>query len=108
MGQRKNSGSLPQQTPASTIEGRENQLISLAIDEAERLMREQKASSQIITHFLNLATVKAQKELELLELQKELVKAKTDNIKADRERGELYSLAINAMRKYSGMDDDDE
>lgn len=102
-GKTNNQDKTIEQSPASTIEGRENQLIALAVDEAERLLRERKASSQIITHYLNLATVKAHKELEMLELQKELVKAKTENIRADKEREEMYLKAIAAMKDYSGF-----
>ena len=36
--------------PALTPEARENQLISLAVDLAERQLREGTASSQVITH----------------------------------------------------------
>ena len=36
---RENSDGIPDQSPASTIEGRENQMIALAVDEAERLLR---------------------------------------------------------------------
>lgn len=101
---KENIDSFPEQSPASTVEGRESQMIALAVDEAERLLREHKASSQIITHYLNLATVKAHKELEMLELQKEMIKAKTENIKADREREELYNRVIQAVREYSGYE----
>ena len=42
--------------PAKTPKGRENQLISLAVDLAEKQLQEGTASSQVITHFLKLGT----------------------------------------------------
>ena len=44
--------------PALTPEARENQLISLAVDLAERQLLEGTASSQVITHYLKLGSTK--------------------------------------------------
>ena len=46
--------------PALTPESRENQMIALAIDLAEKQLQEGTASSQVITHFLKLGTTKAE------------------------------------------------
>ena len=48
--------------PALTAEARENQMISLAVDLAEKQLQEGTASSQVITHFLKLGTTKAELE----------------------------------------------
>lgn len=48
--------------PATTPEARENQLIALAMDEAERKIREGTASSQLICHFLKLGSEKERLE----------------------------------------------
>lgn len=103
---RKTGGSSGE-SPAITIEGRENQLISLAVDAAEKQLREGTASSQIITTLLKYATSQAKLEKEILELQKELIKAKTENLKASQYRDELYKEAIAAMREYGGYEDAD-
>ena len=50
--------------PALSPEARENQLISLAVDLAEKQLIEGTASAQVITHYLKLATVKEQLERE--------------------------------------------
>ena len=52
--------------PALTPEARENQLISLAMDQAEQQLMDGTASSQVITHFLKLATSKTALEKEKL------------------------------------------
>ena len=89
--------------PATTPEGRENQLIALAIDVAEKQLREGTASAQVVTHFLKLASSKEKLEREKLELENELIKAKTENLQSQKNIEELYSNAIVAMQTYSGM-----
>lgn len=88
--------------PASTPEARENQLISLAVDLAERQLLEGTASSQVITHYLKLGTQKERIEREILEKQKELIEAKTQNLQSAQRIEELYTNALNAMRSYGG------
>ena len=51
---------------ATTSEKRENELIALAVDLAEEQLRAGTASSQVITHFLKLATEKEKLEREKL------------------------------------------
>ena len=97
--------------PATTPEARENQLIALAVDLAEKQLLEGTASSQVITHYLKLGTQKEKLEREILESKKELMKAQTENLQAAKRIEELYTNALNAMKHYSGQDmqeDDDE
>jgi len=93
--------------PAATPEGRENQLIALAVDLAEKQLLEGTASSQVISHYLKLGSTKERIEKEILLHQKELIKAKTESIKSAKRVEELYSNALNAMRTYSGRGGDD-
>ena len=99
--------------PAITPEARENQMIALAVDLAEKQLIEGTASSQVITHYLKLATTKEKIEREILEKQKELIVAKTENLQSAKRIEELYSNALKAMQNYSGQtcsmeDDEDE
>ena len=89
-------------TPASTQEGREAQLISLAIDLAEQQLRDGTASAQVITHYLKLGSSREKIEKEILEKQRDLVTAKTEALQSSRTSEELYSKAIEAMKRYSG------
>ena len=91
---------------ALTPEGRESQLISLAIDLAEKQLREGTASSQVIAHFLKLGSTKAKIEKELLEKQRDLAEAKADSIKSGKRMDELYLQAVNAMKTYSGQEEE--
>ena len=94
--------------PATSPEARENQLISLAVDLAEKQLIEGTASSQVITHYLKLGSTKEKIEREILEKQKELIEAKTENLQSAKRIEELYTNAINAMKNYSGQNNDDD
>lgn len=94
--------------PALTPEARENQLISLAVDLAEKQLMEGTASSQVITHYLKLGSSKERLEREKLEKETELLRAKTETLQSAQRVEELYSNALNAMRRYSGYGDLDE
>lgn len=97
--------------PAKTPEARENQLVAMAVDLAERQLRDGTATSQVITHFLKLGSTKEKIEKEILEKQKELITAKTEALKSQKRVEDLYANALNAMRRYSGVlevDDEDD
>ena len=93
--------------PALTPEARENQLISLAIDLVEKRLMEGTASSQETTHFLKLATTKARIEKEILEKQKELIVAKTENLQSQKRSEEMFAEAMKAFRSYSGQNSEE-
>lgn len=88
--------------PAMSPEARENQMISLAVDLAEKQLLEGTASSQVITHYLKLGSTKEKIEKEILEKQKDLITAKTENLNSLKRIEELYSEALTAMKNYSG------
>lgn len=93
--------------PGLTPESRENQLISLAIDLAEKQLRDGSASSQVISHFLKLGSTNNMLEKTILEKQTALLTAKTEAIKSGKVIEELYTNALAAMRKYSGNNNSD-
>lgn len=94
--------------PAISPEARENQMIALAVDLAERQLMEGTASSQVITHYLKLGSTKERIEKEILEKQKELISAKTEALQSAKRIEELYTDAISAMKRYSGHGDNDD
>lgn len=89
--------------PAATPEARENQMIALAVDLAERQLMEGTASSQVITHYLKLGSTKERIEKEILEKQKQLIEAKTESLQSAKRVEELYTNALLAMKTYSGQ-----
>lgn len=88
--------------PATTPEARENQLISLAVNLAERQLSEGTASAQVITHYLKLGSTRERLEKEKLAKENELLRAKTDALSSQKKIEELYTHALTAMRDYSG------
>ena len=88
--------------PALTIEAKEGQMISLAVDLAERQLREGTASSQVITHYLKLGSSKERLEQEIMEVQKKLIEAKAESIHSAKRVEGLYAEALGAMKLYSG------
>lgn len=91
--------------PALTPEARENQMIALAVDLAEQRLIDGTASNQLVCHYLKLGSTKERIEKEILEKQKELIDAKTENLRSAKRVEELYADALNAMKNYSGQGD---
>jgi hypothetical protein len=100
-----NRNSRKPRRPATTPEGRENQLISLASDLAEQQLLNGTASSQVITHFLKLGSSRERLEQERLQRENLLLSAKIDHIASTKRIEELYATALNAMRQYAGQED---
>lgn len=93
---------------AMTPEARENQLINLAVNCAEKKLRDGTASNQLICFYLKLGSTKERLELEKLEKETELLKAKASALESSQKIEELYTNAMAAMRRYSGQYDDGE
>jgi hypothetical protein len=89
--------------PAKSLEARENQLIALAVDLAEKQLSEGTASSQVITHYLKLGSTTERLEKEKIMKENELLKAKVDALKDMKKSEELYQKAIEAFSVYNGQ-----
>lgn len=94
--------SLAKRPPATTPEGREQQLIALAMEATEKRIRDGTASAQELVHFLKAGSPTAKLERQILEKQRELLVAKTAAIESQKRVEELYANALSAMRAYSG------
>lgn len=100
----------PRHRMARTPEERDNQMINLAIDKVEERMLAGKASSQEYVHYLRLAATRetAQLEKDKLALELELVKAKTDALKASSTNDALCRRVISALGEYRGEQIDED
>lgn len=101
----------PQQTrrkPATTPEGRELQLVSLANDLAERQLRDGTASSQVITNFLKLGSTRERLEQQRLEHENELTRAKIEAMERAETTERLLNEALRAFKSYTGEPSSDE
>lgn len=94
--------------PALTPEGRENQLVSLAIDLAEQQLRDGTASSQVITHYLKLGSMREKLERERLMEENKLLRAKAEAIESQKEDKINYEKILKALKNYNGLGEPDE
>mgnify|MGYP003451912789 FL=1 len=95
----------PTSAPASTPEGREQQLIHKAVLLAERQLDDGTASAAVITHFLKLAPEKARLERQKLEKENKLLEVKASSISQAQDSENLAKEAIEAMKAYRSSDD---
>ena len=93
--------------PAFTAEDRENHMIALAMDLAEKKLLDGTASNQTICWFLKLGSSKERLEKEALRHDIELKNAKKEALQSAKHIEELYKGALDAMRSYSGQSDED-
>lgn len=87
---------------ALTPEARENQLINLAYDLAEKRLREGTATSQEVTHFLKMGSARERLEQERIRSENDLAKAKIENMQSQERSEELYKNAMEAFKTYAG------
>lgn len=101
---RKSELEQPRRKPATTPEGRENEMVSAATDLAEEQIRNGTASSQVITHFLKLGSTRERLEQQRLEHENALTRVKIEALESQKRVEELYKEALSAMRSYVGDD----
>lgn len=95
----------PRRPPAKTPQGREDQLVSIAVDLAEKQMLEGTASAQVITHYLKIASPRHQHEIDKLVAENALLKAKVDDMALARGSEELLDRALRAFTTYQGREE---
>lgn len=88
--------------PARTLEAREKEMVSLAVELAERQLRDGSASPSVITHYLKLGTSSYELERQKLIHECKLLEAKTENAKSLTRMEEIYQEAFEALRRYQG------
>jgi hypothetical protein len=94
--------------PAITPEMREQQLTALAMDLAEKQLREGTASSQTINHFLNIASTREKIELENLKKKGSVMDAQIKEMESTEDIKELLENAMNAFKGYRTTQSDEE
>lgn len=90
----------PAAKPASTVRGREQQLIAAAYDAVEERIRNGTATSAEYVHFLKLGSSKNELESELLRVQTELAKAKEEAIRFEKEHQIAYDKVVEVIKSY--------
>lgn len=92
--------------PATTPEGRENQIIALAYNLVEQRLRDGTASASETTAILKLGTQRERLEREKLQAEVEFTKAKSEAVIQAQKMEELITEAFAAFKSYSGQGDD--
>lgn len=87
--------------PAMDPVAREKQLIELAVNLAEKQLRDGSAPPSVINHFLKLGSTREEKEQEILLGQSKLVTAKAEAIEREKKSEQLAQQVIDSMRSYS-------
>lgn len=104
----KTSDDSPKSRPPLTPEAQENEMIVLAMDLARQQLMDGTASSQVITHFLKLGSMKEREERQMIQKQIEHIDAKTKKINSEKNSEEMYERVVAAMKSYSGYGEDYE
>lgn len=94
--------------PSISPEAVENRLINKTYKAVEKRIDSGEATAAELVHFLRMGSVKEQLELEKLKKENALLTAKSEAIQSQKEIKELYSEAISAFRRYSGLPVADE
>lgn len=97
---KKDSNPKRKRPPATTPQGRENQLIALAYDVAEEQLLSGNASAQVITQILRWGTEHERLERVKLEQDTYLAQAKVEQLASTKKIEELYAEAMDAFRGY--------
>ena len=94
----------PLPPPATTLEGREDQLIAAAMDLVERRIHEGTASAQETVHFLKLGSVTNQLQMEKLKSENAVLITRVKDMESRTSGEEMYSRALQAFLGYSGKE----
>ena len=107
MTDRKPKKAVVSRPPATTNRGREDQVISMAIDLAEQQIRDGTVSATVLAHFVKLGSTRERLEQERLAHENLLTSAKIASMEAEKRMDQKYQEALDAMRRYSGTSNDD-
>lgn len=95
--------------PGLTPEAEENQCIAMAYALAKQRLADGTASSQEVTHFLKMGSIKARLENDRLIEENKLLRARTEQIESEQDKSALYAEVLKAIVSYQGRDElDDE
>ena len=83
----------------------ENKTVNAAYKLAEKQLMDGTATSQVITHFLKLGSIKSKIELEKLKLENKLLEAKIDAELSRQRVEEMYEEVLDAMKRYTVTND---
>lgn len=98
------STSRPLPPPATTPEGRQDQLIAAAYDLVEKRIHDGTASAQETVHFLRQGSLRERLEQEKMKQENLMLQAKIEEMEARKNSGSKLELALLAFTTYTGQD----
>lgn len=90
--------------PATTLEGRNDQLTAMAFNLVERRLHDGSASAQETVHFLKMGATTARLQEEKLRMESLALQARIEEAKARNSGEELLKNALDAFKGYSGAE----
>lgn len=87
--------------PASNPESREKQMVNLAVELAEKQLKDGTASAAVITHYLKIGSTREVIEREMMSKQAELLTAKASSIVESKNNETVAKDAMAAMKTYN-------
>jgi len=88
-------------TPPVNDRAAERKLVALAFKQAEKQLEEGTASSQVLTHFLKLGSLRAKAELAKIELDAALVEEKILAEQSGQQIQAMVKEVLFALKGYS-------
>ena len=90
------------QAPARTPEEQENLMIGLSMQQAEQMLREGRAPTGVVMHFLRLATAKENAQVRKLNAEADMAAARSDYVKMQQQHEQDYNAVVEAFHCYGG------
>lgn len=90
--------------PASTLEGRNDQLTAAAFALVERRLHDGSASAQETVHFLKMGATNYRLQEEKLRMESLALQARIEEARARNSSEELMKEALAAFKGYSGQE----
>jgi hypothetical protein len=94
----------PRRPRATTADGRERQLSSLAYDAIEGRIQRGEASAQELIYFAKAGSRRERLERQKIKHENELLRAKSEQLASMARQEELFAEAISAFSRYSGRE----
>lgn len=91
---------IPSPPPATTPQARENQLVALAYDVAEQMMRSGSPPAQVVTHFLKMGSSEHEAELRKKDEEIAYLRARNESLQKQDNGGALAEAALAALGSY--------
>lgn len=84
-----------------TAEEAEDQLINSAVNLVMKRIRDETASNGLLAEIIKLGTVKERLQKEKLKKENDLLRAKTEAIKSQKNTEEFYAKVLSALQSYA-------